>query len=138
MSYSFNRFLSDGTTTDNNATTSIPATTVTSSNGVNIDAFIVTTINSIEDLKSNTQYITSISNETIIDHSVNTDDIKCNNVFNKQGTTMIDLTNANDINISATNLTFNHDNNVYNGRNVDTCDISFDCCRDEYTKYENR
>lgn len=111
MSFNHNKFLSSVTTSADN--------TVTLSNDVDLDAFMVTTINSLQDLKTNTQYITAIPNETIIDSHVNADDIKCNNIFNNSGSTMIDLSDDGDINISATNLTFNNDN-IATQTDVDT------------------
>ena len=112
MSFNHNKFLSS-------VTTCCADNTVTLSNDVDLDAFMVTTINSLQDLKTNTQYITAIPNETIIDSHVNADDIKCNNIFNNSGSTMIDLSDDSDINISATNLTFNNDN-IATQTDVDT------------------
>jgi hypothetical protein len=63
-------------------------------------------------LNSDTQYITTTPNLTTFSNNVETDDIKVNNVYNKVGSTFIDMTDATDINISATNLTFNSDDIV--------------------------
>jgi hypothetical protein len=74
---------------------------------VDLNSFITSSLNSIIDLNSDTQYITTTPNLTTIAHTVQTDDLKVNNVLNQGATTFIDMTDENDINIACTNLLLN-------------------------------
>jgi hypothetical protein len=74
---------------------------------VDLNTFITSSVNSIIDLNSDTQYITTTPNLTTIANTVQIDDLKVNNILNQASTTFIDMTDANDINISCTDLTLN-------------------------------